>query len=159
MLKLASLSQKRGFVFVEQILHYLALQQHSITQKIRFTLFIDFKTNLQETPTYGEIFCEVSTFVSLSQKNGFVFIDQFGIIKTGTNIPWLRRFDFCFLQSSKLIFRKLQCMEKVFGKFGSLLCFPRKMFFYSLSKFYIFEPLTNIHLLRKFDLRFWQTSD
>ena len=50
-------------------------------------------------------------------------------------------------------------MEKVFGKFGSLLCFPRKMFFYSLSKFYIFEPLTNIQLLRKFDLRFWQTSD
>ena len=42
--------QKNGFVFVEQIQHFEALYQYSITQKIRITLLADFKTSLQKTP-------------------------------------------------------------------------------------------------------------
>ena len=44
--KSASLSQKKGFAFVDQIWHYKDLNQYPMAQKIRFTLFIDFKTNL-----------------------------------------------------------------------------------------------------------------
>ena len=42
--------QKNGFVFVEQIQHFEALYQYSITQKIRIMLLADFKTSLQKTP-------------------------------------------------------------------------------------------------------------
>ena len=45
----ALLSQKNGFVFVNQIWHFKASNQHSLAQKIRFRLLTDFKTNLQET--------------------------------------------------------------------------------------------------------------
>ena len=44
----ASLSQKNGFVFVNQIWHEpnKALNQYSLAQEIRFRLLTDFKTNL-----------------------------------------------------------------------------------------------------------------
>ena len=50
----ASLFQKNGFAFVEQILHFLTYYQYSITQKIRFRVLADFRTSLQKTPTWRE---------------------------------------------------------------------------------------------------------
>ena len=50
-------------------------------------------------------------------------------------------------------------MEKIFVKFQSEPCFPRKMVLYLLTLICIFEPFTNIELLRKFDLCFWQTLE
>ena len=41
-----SLCEKNGFVFVNLILHFKALNQYSLAQSIRFTLLIDFKGNL-----------------------------------------------------------------------------------------------------------------
>ena len=47
-----------------------------MAQKIRFRFSRDFKRNLWKTPKYEESFGEVSRFALLSQKNGFVFVDQ-----------------------------------------------------------------------------------
>ena len=45
----ASLSQKNGSVFVNQIWYFKASNQYSVVQNIRFRLLTDFKTNLYET--------------------------------------------------------------------------------------------------------------
>ena len=72
-----------------------------MAREIRFAIFPDFTTNLQESPIYRESFREHSLF--------------------------------------------------------ALLC--QKVVLYSFSKFYIFEPLTNIQLHRRFKLGFWKTSE
>ena len=71
-----SLSQKNGFEFVEQILHFKAFQQHSISKKFRFRLLADSRTSLQETLTWRESLRKVSKPISLSRKHGFVCVDQ-----------------------------------------------------------------------------------
>ena len=63
-----------------------------------------------------------------------------------------------FSQTSKQIYRQLQYKEKVFEEFQGLFCFPRKIVLYSLTKFGIIRPSTNIVWLRRFNLGFWQTS-
>ena len=68
-------------------------------------------------------------------------LTKFVIIKTWTNIQWLSRLDLCFLQTSRQIYRKLQCTEKIFEKFQHLPRFFRKMVLDSWSKFCIFESL------------------
>ena len=83
---------------------------------------------------------------------------KFGILKSWTNIPKLIRFDFSFWQSSKQIYRKLVCREKVFGEFQRLSRFPRKMVLYSSTEFGILKSWTNIPKLIRFDFSFWQTS-
>ena len=83
---------------------------------------------------------------------------KFGIIKLWINIPFLRRLDSGFWQTSKQIYGKFQRRENVFGKFQGLLRFSRKMVFYSLSKFCIFYPCANIQSLRTFVLSLWGTS-
>ena len=50
-------------------------------------------------------------------ENDFVFVEKFGILKLWTNIPWLRRFDLGFWQTSNWIYRKLKDSEKTFGQF------------------------------------------
>ena len=72
----ASLFQKNGPVFVDQIWHSKSLNQYSVTQKIRFRRLGDFKTSLSETSIWGRTFWRVPRFVSLYQKNGFVFVKQ-----------------------------------------------------------------------------------
>ena len=47
--RFASLFQKNGFVFVNQIWHHKALNQYSMVRRIRFRFLTDFKTNLLET--------------------------------------------------------------------------------------------------------------
>ena len=83
---------------------------------------------------------------------------KFGIKKNWINIPWFRRFDLLFFQTSKQISTKLQYTDKFYGKFQRLASFPRKMF-YSSSKFCIFETFRNNQSQRIFNLSFWQTSE
>ena len=72
----AWVSQKNGFVLVNQIWHFKALNHYFQPYQIRFRLLPGFKTNLQETKIQREQFGRVSMFSSLSQKNGFVFVNQ-----------------------------------------------------------------------------------
>ena len=74
------------------------------------------------------------------------------------NIQSLRRLDLCFWQTSKQIYGKLQYGEEVFGGFQGLLCFPRKMALYLLTRFGILKLWTNILWLTRFDLGYLQTS-
>ena len=57
-----------------------------MAQKIHFRFSRDFKRNLWKTPKYEESFGEVSRFALLSQKNGFVFVDQ---LLHFWALPWL----------------------------------------------------------------------
>ena len=82
-----------------------------MVQKIRFTLFPDFKTNFYETTIYGEILWEVSTFGFLSQKN-VLFVEQFCIFETFRNSQLQRRFNLSFWQTSEQVYRKLQHGKK-----------------------------------------------
>ena len=45
-----------------------------MAREIRFAIFPDFTTNLQESPIYRESFREHSLFALLCQKDGFVFV-------------------------------------------------------------------------------------
>ena len=69
-----SLFPKNDFVFVNQISHYKALSHYSMVHRIRFRFLTEFETHLQKTPIKEERFRKVSSFGSLPQKNGFVFV-------------------------------------------------------------------------------------
>ena len=60
-------------------------------------------------------------------------------IQPFTNIQSYRRFDLGFFQTSEQVYRKLQHGEKIFAKFQSEPRFPRKMVWYSLTKFGIIK--------------------
>ena len=104
------------------------------------------------------IFAKFQSQPRFPRKMVLYSLTKFGIIKTWSNISWLRRFDLCFLQTSKQICRKLQYTEKVLGKLQRLSRFPRKMVLYSLTRFGIIKAWSNIPWLRRFDLGFFQTS-
>ena len=87
------------------------------------------------------------------------FSEKCDIINTWTNILWLRRFDLCFIQTSKGIYRKLQYTEKVFGKFQRLPRFTKKMVLYSSSKFCNSESFINSQLHKNSDWDFCQISE
>ena len=78
---LALLSQKNGFLFVNQFLHFKALNHSFQPQKIRLRLLTGFKTILQETQIQGKSYGRVSKFALLSHKNYFVFVNQFSHFK------------------------------------------------------------------------------
>ena len=73
-----------------------------------------------------------------------------------TNIPWPRRFNLGFWKTSESIYRRLQYKEKVFEEFQALPAFS-KMVLYSSTDFGILKSWSNIQLLRRFDLGFWQS--
>ena len=93
-----------------------------------------------------------------SRKNILYSPTKFGILKPWTSISKLIRFDLGFWQTSKQIYRKLKCREKVLKKFQRLPHFPRKMVLYSSTKLGILKPWTIISKLIKIHLGFWQTS-
>ena len=80
---------------------------------------------------------------------------KFCIAKPWSNIQSFRRFHFDLWQTSKQIYRKLQCSSK---DIQGLTRFPRKMVLYSSTTLGIIKPSTNIPWLRWFDLGFSQTS-
>ena len=87
-------------------------------------------------------------------------LNKFSIMKLG-------RFDLCFWQTSKQIYRiyktsdqvyrEVQYEEKCFGKFQKLPHFLRKMVLYLLSKFSINQSCTKILSLRIFDIDLLET--
>ena len=77
----ASNSLKNGFVVINQFLHFKALRHYFEPYEIRFRLLSGFKNILSETQIQGEGFGNVSTFASLYQNNGFVFVNQFSHFK------------------------------------------------------------------------------
>ena len=100
----------------------------------------------------------MSKSASLPRKMVLYSLAKFDIIKTWSNIQWLRRFDLGSFQTSKQIYRKLRNTEKLFRKSQRLPCFPRKMVFYSSSIFCILKLFTNIQSHRRLNLGFWETS-
>ena len=100
---IASLSQKNGFVFVNQFSHFKALSHYFQPYKIRFRLLTAFKTILQKTKIYGDGFGRVSTFASLSQKNGFVFFNEFLHFKASNHYFQLYKIRFRLLRGFKTI--------------------------------------------------------
>ena len=97
-------------------------------------------------------------FASLSQKNGFVFVNQFSHFKDWAIISNRIRFDLSFWQASKPIYRKLKYRGKVLKEFQRLPRFPRKMVLYSWTNFRILKSWAIISNLIRFDLGFWQSS-
>ena len=83
---------------------------------------------------------------------------KFGNLKPWTNISWLKRFNLGYWPTSKQVYRKLTCKDKIFGEFQGLPCFPKKLVLYSSTKFWILKIWTNIPWLKRFDLGFSQTS-
>lgn len=69
----ASLSQKVGFAFIEQIWYFQALYQYSTVQKIQKKIS---GQTYKKNPVWGEIFWKVLRDALFSQKEGFVFVDQ-----------------------------------------------------------------------------------
>ena len=101
-----------------------------------------------------KINAEGSVIENFQGKNSLYLLTTFGIIRPWNNIPELKEFDLGFWQTSKQIYKKLQCKENVFGKFQNLPCLFRKMVLNSSTRFGIMKPWTNIPWLRRFDLGF-----
>ena len=66
-------------------------------------LFHDSKNSDSQTPIYGENFCRVWKFVSISQKSGFAFVDQTWHYKTLNNCSITQKFRFRFFTDFKVI--------------------------------------------------------
>ena len=157
-LTFASLSQKMVLYWLSKFCifkPFTKIQSHR-----RFDLgFWQTSGQVYKNLQHGEIiFAKFQSQPRFPRKLVSYSLSKFVIIKTGSNILWLRRFDFHFLQASQQVYRKPQHKEKVFGEFQGLPRFPRKMILYSLTKFGIIKTGTNIPWLRIFDLRFLQTS-
>ena len=120
----ASLSQKNGFLFVNQIWHFKALNHYSQAHKIRFRLSTDFKTNLQETQVQRESFWRVLIFLSFSQKNDFVFVSEIFHFKAMYQYSLTQKVRYRLLIFTFAYESYCQCLK----------------------------PCTNIHLLKRFDI-------
>ena len=83
---------------------------------------------------------------------------KFDILKPWTIISNFIRFDLGFWQASKLFYRKLKYREELLEEFQRLPRFPRKLVYYSSTKFGILKPWNIISNLIRFDLGFWQAS-
>ena len=83
---------------------------------------------------------------------------KFSILRLSTIIPKLKRFNICFWQTSKQIYRRFKYRERVLEEFQRLPRFLRKMVSCSLNKFWIVKPWATNSKLIRLDLGFWQTS-
>ena len=125
----ASLSQKNGFVFVNKIWHFKALNHYSQAHKIRFRLLTNFKINSQETQIQREGFGRVSTLASLFQKNGFVVVNQIWQFKASTHYSQAHKIRFRPLKVFKTDLQETQNIGRKFWKsFNVSLAFPEKWF-------------------------------
>ena len=125
----ALLSQKNGFVFVNQMLNLKALNQYSVAHKIRFRLFTDFKTKLQKTQIQRESFWRVSKFASFSQKIGFVFVNQIRHFKALNQYSVAHKIQFRLLIDLKINLQETQIQgESSSGSFKGCLIFLEKWF-------------------------------
>ena len=77
---------------------------------------------------------------SLSQNNGFVFVNEIWHFKALNEYSVTHKIRFWFLRDFKEIYRKLKYKEKSLGEFQSFPHFPREMVWYSPTKFGILKP-------------------
>ena len=112
-----SISQKNGFVFVNQIWHYKALNQYFMAQKVGFWLLMNFRTNLQKTSIQQESFWRVEP----------IFHDSDDSTQT------FHRLQNKFLGNSNIRANFLE-------SFNVLSRFSRKMVLCSPTKFDIIKP-------------------
>ena len=132
-----SLSQKNGFVFVNQFSHSKALSHYFQRYKIQFRLLADFKTILQETQIQGEGFERVSTFASCSQKNSFVFVNQFPDFKSFRHYFQPDKIQFGLLTGFKTILQEAQIQGECSASLSMFTSLSQKILLYSSTKFFI----------------------
>ena len=101
------------------------------------------------------VFGEFQNLPWFPRKMVLYLLSKLSITKPLKNIQLLRNFDLAIWQTSKWIYKKLQCKEKGFEGFQDLLWFTRKMAFYSCKKHGVTKPWTSIQSLRWLDLVFW----
>ena len=147
------------FVFVAlSPVEYLTVENSTLTtfEKTRITINWDFshtsKQIYSQLKYKKEVFKKFQGLSRFLRKMNLYSSAKFGILKPWTNIPWSRRFDLGFWQTSKQLYGKLQYKEEVFREFEASSHFPRKMALYSSPKFRILKPWLNIQSLRWFDL-------
>ena len=148
----ASLSQKNGFVFVNQIWHFKALNHYFQPYKIRFRLLTGFKTNLQKTLIQGGAFGRVSTFASLSQKNGFVFVNQIWHFKALNYYFQPYKIRFRLLTGFKTILQETQIQGEGFGRVSRFAWLFQKNGFVFVKKFLHFKALS--HYFQPYKIQF-----
>ena len=139
----ASLSQKNDFVFVNQFPHFKALSHYFQPYKIRFRLLIGFKTNLQGTQIYGEGFGRVSTYASVSQKNGFLFVNQFSCFKALSLYFQPDKILFRFFIGFKTFLQETQIQGEGFGRISTFASLSQKNNFVFVNQFSHFKALSH----------------
>ena len=107
------------FAFPEKIV-LCSSNKRSIAQKIQFRFLADFSTSLYETPVCREIFWKVLRIVLLSQKDGFVFVEQIQHIEAKFQYSIIQNVRITLLVDLQTNLWKLQHEEKLFSKFQSL---------------------------------------
>ena len=122
----ASFSQKIGFVFINQMWHFKALNQDSVAHKIRFRLLADLKTNYWKLKYREKVFRKFQCLPRFSRKRLFYSSTKFDILKPWTSIPWLIKCDLDFWQNSKQIYRNFKFRVKVFGEFQRFALLSQK---------------------------------
>ena len=139
----SSLSKKNGLVFVNQFLHFKALSHYFQPYKIRFRLLTGFKTNLQKTQIQGGAFGRVSTFASLSQKNGFVFVNQFSHFKALSHYFQPYKIRFRLLTGFKTNLQETRVQQEGFGRVSTFAWLSQKNGFVFVNQFLHFKALSH----------------
>ena len=135
----ASLSHKNGFVFVNQIWRFKALKYYFRAHNIRFRLLTDFKTSLQETLIQREGFGRISTFTSLFQKNGFVFVKQIQNFKALNHLFQAHKIRFTFFIDFKVNFQETQIYGKSFRRVSTFASLSQKNCFVFMNQIWNFK--------------------
>ena len=148
-LRFVSLSQKNVFVFVERIQHYKALNQYPITRKIRFKLLTDFKTNLQETPRQRASFWRVSRLDSISQKNGFVFADQYQHCKALNQFSITEKIQFRLLTDFKTNLQEALMKPESFCRYPRFVSLSQKNGFVFVNQIWHYKALNQSSMAQK----------
>ena len=149
----ASLSQKNGFVFVNQIWHFKALNQYYIAQKIWFRMMKDFKTNLQETPIKGESFWRVSRFAQFSQKNSFVFVKQIWHFQALNQYSIAEKIRFRVLTDFKLNSQDTKVQVETFWRVSRYALLCQKNGFVFINQTQDFKALNQYSIAQKIQFR------
>ena len=148
----ASLSRKNGFGFVNQFLHFKALSHYFQPYKIRFRPLKGFKTTLQETKIQEECFRRVSTFASLSQKNVFLFVNQFSHFRTLSHYFQPHKIGFRVLRGFKTILQEIQIYGEGLGRISTFAWLSQKNGFAFVNQFSHFNALS--HCFQPYKFRF-----
>ena len=78
---LASLSKKNGFVFFNEIWHFKALNEYSVTHIIRFRFLRDFKQIYRKLKYKKKSLGEFQSFPHFPREMGLYSPTKFGILK------------------------------------------------------------------------------